>query len=98
MGIDVPIPLCYNIRVTMNKEHQDYYENFFDLFAMAGWKQLVEDLESSAGDIKVRDLADAKALYIAQGKLDILERLVSFQDRIRNSYDQIVLEEALGDD
>lgn len=82
----------------MNKEDQDYYDNFFDLFTMPGWKQLVEDLEASAGEIKVRDLLDAKALHTAQGKLDILERLVAFQDSIRNSYDQIVLEGSLDDE
>ena len=31
----------------MDKELQDYYDNYFSLFQHAGWKQLMEDLEDT---------------------------------------------------
>ena len=70
----------------MDKETQDYYENYFSLFQHAGWKQLMEDLEETEDSFSLINIKDAKELHFAQGQLHILNQL-----RVDYSSDTIAL-------
>ena len=78
----------------MDKELQDYYENYFSLFQHAGWKQLMEDLEDTEDSFNLINIKDAKELHFAQGQLHILTQLLSWQDTMNNAYDNNELEES----
>tara|TARA_R110000803_G_scaffold28496_1_gene65831 strand:+ start:631 stop:888 length:258 start_codon:yes stop_codon:yes gene_type:complete len=78
----------------LDKELQDYYENYFSLFQHAGWKQLMEDLEDTEDSFNLINIKDAKELHFAQGQLHILTQLLSWQDTMNNAYDNNELEES----
>lgn len=71
---------------------EKYYENYMDLFQQQGWKQLKEDLQDTADSIHILNLSDSKELYLAQGQLNVLYRLLSWEEAIGNSYDQFLRE------
>lgn len=77
---------------------EKYYQNYMDLFQKEGWKQLKEDLQETADSIHILNLSDARELYLAQGQLTILNRLLSWEDSIGNSYDQFLREELIDDE
>ena len=78
----------------MDKELQDYYENYFSLFQHPGWKQLMEDLEDTEESFSLLTIKDAKELHFAQGQLHILNQLLNWKDSTSNAYDSNELEES----
>tara|TARA_R110000803_G_scaffold130344_1_gene197699 strand:- start:83 stop:340 length:258 start_codon:yes stop_codon:yes gene_type:complete len=78
----------------LDKELQDYYDNYFSLFQHAGWKQLMEDLEETEDSFNLVNIKDAKELHFAQGQLHILNQLLSWQDTMNVAYDNNELEES----
>jgi hypothetical protein len=75
----------------MDRDDEQYYNNYFDLFRNDGWKQLVEELTDTAANINnVAVIKDAQDLFFRQGQLDILWMLLKFEDSINNSYDDLV--------
>jgi hypothetical protein len=80
----------------MTPELQKYYEDYADLFMTDGWKQFQEDIQSAALTINIMSLKDAKDLHISQGKLDVFQRLLNWQNSIENAYEEILIEEKEG--
>jgi hypothetical protein len=78
----------------MDKELQDYYENYFSLFNHPGWKQLMEDLEDAGDSFSILEVADAKALHIMQGKINMLQQLLTWEDAITNAHENNEIEES----
>ena len=71
----------------MDKELQDYYDNYFSLFQHAGWKQLIEELEETADSINILTLENARDLHLVQGKLHMLNQILNWQDSVTNAHD-----------
>jgi|TARA_B110000285_G_scaffold34183_1_gene36213 hypothetical protein len=72
-------------------ELERYYESLIDIFQLEGWKFLLEDFTQS--EESLRDLVTCrteKELHYRQGQLDIIGKLLSFEDGIKNSYEDFV--------
>ena len=72
-------------------ELERYYESLIDIFQLEGWKFLLEDFTQS--EESLRNLATCrteKELHYRQGQLDIIGKLLSFEDGIKNSYEDFV--------
>lgn len=73
-----------------DKELQAFYEQRFDLFMQAGWKDLVEDFQELAktvGDItKCTDEAD---LWYRRGQLDMINYLINLQDLTEAAFEEL---------
>ena len=72
-------------------ELERYYESLIDIFQLEGWKFLLEDFTES--EESLRDLVTCrteKELHYRQGQLDIIGKLLSFENGIKNSYEDIV--------
>lgn len=82
--------------ILMTPELQKYYEDYADLFMTDGWKTFQEDILAAASTINIMALNDAKDLHISQGKLDVFQRLLNWQNSIENAYDEILVEEKEG--
>jgi hypothetical protein len=76
----------------IDQEVDNYYQTYFDLFNHTGWEQFQADVQAAADTIQILALQDAKELHIAQGQLQVFNRLLGWQDAISNSYDQILQE------
>lgn len=80
----------------MTPDLQKYYEDYADLFLTDGWKQFQEDIQAAALTINIMSMQDAKDLHISQGKLDVFQRLLNWQNSIENAYDELLLDEKEG--
>ena len=72
-------------------ELERYYESLIDIFQLEGWKFLLEDFTQQ--EESLRDLATCrteKELHYRQGQLDIIGKLLSFENGIKNSYEDFV--------
>mgnify|MGYP000595383912 FL=1 len=78
----------------MDKELQEYFENYFDLFQHKGWDQLMEDLQEVLDSIDILSLENSKDLHLVQGKLSMLNQILNWQDSITNSHDSNLFEES----
>ena len=75
----------------MEKEDEQYYNIYFELFRSDGWRQLTEELtEVAAHTNNVAIVKDAQDLFFRQGQLDILTWLLQFEDSINNNYEDLV--------
>ena len=79
----------------MSPDERKQFENYFDMFASVGWKQLENDLEASIADINSVDGVDSeKELYRRQGKLETLRNLANLKSVMEVMYDQAEEEDA----
>jgi len=74
-----------------DKELQDYFESYLDLFLHKGWKEFVEDITGT--EETLRDVVTCKTekeLYFRQGQLAIIANILNFENGIRNSYEDFL--------
>ena len=76
----------------IDKEVENYYEAYFDLFMQAGWQQFMSDVQAASDSIQLLAIKDAKELHLAQGQMQVFQRLLNWQDSITNTYDSVVAE------
>jgi len=72
-------------------ELERYYESLIDIFQLEGWKFLLDDFTQT--EESLRDLVTCrteKELHYRQGQLDIIGKLLSFENGIKNSYEDFV--------
>jgi hypothetical protein len=78
----------------VDKDTQDYFDRYFDLFASQGWKQFIADMEDNR--TLISDLLTVKGaddLFYRKGQLDTLNRIVNFQLAIENAFEEVTNEE-----
>ena len=72
----------------MEKELEIYYENLLDLFTRDGWKQFIEDLQDNAELLSdITTIQDEKAFWHRRGQLEAVQRILSYESQIKNSYE-----------
>ena len=78
----------------MNKDTEEYYNKYFDLFTNDGWKQLIEELRQNALAINsVEATKDSNDLYIRKGQLNVLAYLLNFESTVNNNFDELQKED-----
>lgn len=74
----------------MDRDTEQYYLNYFDLFNTEGWKQLIAELQQNATAINnIELLKDEADMFYRKGQLNMLANLLNFKDSITNSYEEI---------
>lgn len=72
----------------MERELQQYYENLLDLFTRDGWKQFIEDISDNAELLtNINTITNEKELWFRRGQLEAVERILSYEVAIKNSYE-----------
>ena len=78
----------------MDKETEEYYSKYFDLFRTEGWKQLIEELRQNAMLINsVENTKDEEDLYIRKGQLKVLAYLLNFESSLETSFEELEKED-----
>lgn len=78
----------------MDKDTQQYFDRYFDMFASEGWKQFIEDMEGNRDLMSdLMTVKDANDLFYRKGQVDVLNRIVNFQDSIENAHKVLANEE-----
>jgi len=74
---------------SLDKETEQYYNKYFDLFNNPGWKQLIEELQQNALVINsVEATKDSNDLYVRKGQLNVLAYLINFETATNNNYEE----------
>lgn len=75
---------------SMDKETEEYYNKYFDLFGNDGWKQLIEELKQNAIAINsVEATKDGNDLYLRKGQLNVLAYMLNFEATVNNNFDEL---------
>lgn len=75
---------------SLDKETEEYYSKYFDLFRTEGWKQLIEELRQNALIINsVENTKDRDDLFIRKGQLKVLAYLLNFESNMETSFEQL---------
>ena len=74
----------------MSPEDQKYYDNYFDLFATTGWKQLIEEINSILAQHRIEDIKNEAHLAFIKGERDGLRRILRFETGIRMAHESII--------
>ena len=74
----------------MTKEDEKYFNNYFDLFLTDGWKQIINELTDTLAVHSIEEIKDEQHLYFVKGERAVLNKLVNFENGIRNAYDMTV--------
>jgi hypothetical protein len=79
---------------SMDKETEEYYNKYFDLFTTDGWKQLIEDLKQNAIAINsVEATKDANDLYLRKGQLNVLAYLLNLESTVNTNFEELQKED-----
>jgi hypothetical protein len=79
---------------SMDKETEEYYNKYFDLFGNDGWKQLIEELKQNALSINsVEATKDANDLYVRKGQLNVLAYLLNFESTLNTNFEELQKED-----
>ena len=79
---------------SLDKETEEYYNKYFDLFRTEGWKQLIEELRQNAMLINsVENTKDQEDLYIRKGQLKVLAYLLNFESNMETSFAELEKED-----
>ena len=73
----------------MTPELQKYYENYFDLFASDGWKQLMEEVDNSIDTFRIENINSEKELFLVRGQLVQLHSLKNLQVIMEQNYEEL---------
>jgi hypothetical protein len=75
---------------SLDKEVEEYYNKYFDLFRTEGWKQLIEELNQNAMLINsVENTKDSEDLFIRKGQLKVLAYLLNFENNMETSFSEL---------
>ena len=79
---------------SLDKETEEYYSKYFDLFRTEGWKQLIEELRQNAMLINsVENTKDRNDLFIRKGQLKVLAYLLNFESNMETSFEELEKED-----
>ena len=75
---------------SLDKETEEYYSKYFDLFRTEGWEQLMEELKQYAMMINsVENTKDSEDLFIRKGQLKVLAYLLNFENNMETSFAEL---------
>jgi hypothetical protein len=73
----------------VDKDLEEYYNKYFDLFSSEGWKQYIKDVEDNRTLMSdVLTIKDGNDLYYRKGVLDTLDRIINFEPAIEASFEE----------
>jgi len=74
----------------MERSDQAYFENYFQMFATKGWKQFMEDMKEGQDAARNKAFNGGEENFLlVKGGIEITDRLLSFETRIRSTYDLV---------
>lgn len=75
----------------MDRETQEYYDQYFSLFMTDGWKQLLQDFSENLVNINsVEATKDLEDLQFRKGQLNILSYLLNLENIVSANYDDLI--------
>ena len=70
-----------------------FFEDARDMFITAGWKAFIKDVEANIVNLRVENLEDEKAFWIAKGQLTVLHQIAGYENMIHHAEEEADVEE-----
>lgn len=78
----------------MDRETQDYYENYFMMFATPGWKQFIEDMTDAIDQAKLKAFdKDLENFNDIKAEVKVTNKILSMEATMTYMYDMAKLAE-----
>lgn len=77
----------------MDKELEQYYESYFDLFNHPGWKQFIEDMEANHEAINnLSTIASSEEFWHKKGQTQLLQRIINLPILMNETYRSLMVD------
>ena len=68
---------------------EKYYDNYFDLFLTAGWKQYIEDTQLAYDSINLETSKDWDSYLVQRTTRQNLKSILGLEEGIKAAYDRM---------
>lgn len=70
-----------------NAEHEQYYQDLFEMYPTGGWKRILEDMIRMREYVNnLQTCVDEAEMFHRQGQLFIIDQILTHQDRSEAGY------------
>ena len=70
-----------------------FFEDARDMFVTEGWKTFIKDVEANIINLRVENLEDEKAFWIAKGQLTVLHQIAGYENMVYHAEEEADVEE-----
>ena len=77
----------------MSQEDLEFYERRFDLFALKGWTDLVEDFEQLKKNlVDLAQISTEQDLWYRKGQVEMINYLIQLKTLTEQAYEELINE------
>ena len=78
----------------MSNEDLEFYERRFDLFALKGWKDLIEDFEELKKNLEsLSQINTEQDLWYKKGQVEMINYLIQLKTLTEQAYEELINED-----
>ncbi len=78
----------------MSQEDLEFYERRFDLFALKGWTDLVEDFEQLKNNlVDIAQISTEQDLWYKKGQVEMINYLIQLKTLTEQAYEELINED-----
>ena len=78
----------------MSQEDLEFYERRFDLFALKGWIDLVEDFEQLKNNlVDIAQISTEQDLWYRKGQVEMINYLIQLKTLTEQAYEELINED-----
>ena len=78
----------------MSNEDLEFYERRFDLFALRGWKDLIEDFEQLKNNLEsLSQINTEQDLWYKKGQVEMINYLIQLKTLTEQAYEELINED-----
>lgn len=78
----------------MSNEDLEFYERRFDLFALKGWTDLIEDFEQLKNNLEsLSQINTEKDLWYKKGQVEMINYLIQLKTLTEQAYEELINED-----
>ena len=77
----------------MSNEDLEFYERRFDLFALKGWTELIDDLDTLKQQLQdLSQIRTEQDLWYRKGQLEMVNYLIQLKTLTEQAYEELINE------
>jgi hypothetical protein len=78
----------------LSNEDLEFYERRFDLFALKGWTDLIEDFEQLKNNLEsLSQINTEKDLWYKKGQVEMINYLIQLKTLTEQAYEELINED-----
>ena len=78
----------------MSQEDLEFYERRFDLFALKGWTDLIEDFEQLKKNLEdLAQISTEQDLWYRKGQVEMINYLIQLKTLTEQAYEELINED-----